>query len=227
MGTQPKGCQQLFHRQCLSVGPPAAQILFSGLTVYSAGDAAHAFPPTGGLGLNTGLADVHNLAYKIAAVHQGWAESSLLESYHDERRPIAVINAAQSVKNGKAIFSFLKTLGTAGIDDVDQARANLLKSIHDPEKQEMIEREVEGQREHFDNVSNDTLKARDMAKRLHPVGATYWICIRLGGSAATCFSLHGQVRSWSEATSRLDPIQRIKGAQSLSTPRCVVCQGVD
>ncbi|KAK6206459.1 hypothetical protein LQW54_007752 [Pestalotiopsis sp. IQ-011] len=120
--------------------------------VFLAGDAAHAFPPTGGLGLNTGLADVHNLAYKIAAVHQGWAESSLLESYHKERRPIAMINAAQSVKNGKAIFSFLKTLGTAGIEDVDQARANLLKSIHDPEKQEMIEREVEGQREHFDNL---------------------------------------------------------------------------
>jgi 2-polyprenyl-6-methoxyphenol hydroxylase-like FAD-dependent oxidoreductase len=37
--------------------------------VFLAGDAAHSFPPTGGLGLNSGLADVHNLAYKIAAVH--------------------------------------------------------------------------------------------------------------------------------------------------------------
>ncbi|ETS87827.1 hypothetical protein PFICI_01655 [Pestalotiopsis fici W106-1] len=120
--------------------------------VFLAGDAAHAFPPTGGLGLNTGLADVHNLAYKIAAVHQGGAGPELLTSYHDERRPIAMINAAQSVKNGKAIFSFLKTLGTAGIDDVEQARANLLRSIHDPDKQEMIKREVEGQREHFDNL---------------------------------------------------------------------------
>lgn len=141
--------------------------------VFLAGDAAHAFPPTGGLGLNTGLADVHNLAYKIAAVHQGWGESSLLESYHSERRPIAMINAAQSVKNGKAIFSFLKTLGTAGIEDVDQARANLLKSIHDPEKQEMIEREVEGQREHFDNVSDDIL--RGGTKRLMILSS--WNCI--------------------------------------------------
>lgn len=65
-----------------------------------------------------------------------------------------MINAAQSVKNGKAIFSFLKTLGTAGITDVEEARANLSKSIHDPAKQDMIQREVEGQREHFDNVSN-------------------------------------------------------------------------
>lgn len=227
MGPQPKSCQQLFHRQCLSVGPAATQILFPGLTIYSAGDAAHAFPPTGGLGMNTGLADVHNLAYKIAAVHQGLAESSLLESYHDERRPIAMINAAQSVKNGKAIFSFLKTLGTAGIDDVDQARANLLKSIHDPEKQEMIEREVEGQREHFDNVSNDTLKAREMAQQFHPVGAAYWICIRLGGSAATCFSLQGQVRSWSPIATRLDQLQRVKDSGSISTARRVVRQGVD
>lgn len=103
--------------------------------------------------MNTGIADVHNLAYKIAAVHQGWADPRILETYETERRPIAIINSAQSVKNGKAIFSFLKTLGTAGIDDVEAARENLQRSIHDPAKQEMIQREVEGQREHFDNVS--------------------------------------------------------------------------
>ncbi|KAH8201738.1 hypothetical protein TruAng_004090 [Truncatella angustata] len=120
--------------------------------VILAGDAAHSFPPTGGLGLNTGIADVHNLAYKIAAVHRGWADPGILESYNEERRPIAMVNAAQSVKNGKAIFSFLKTLGTAGIEDIQEARANLLKSIVDPGKQEMINEEVQGQREHFDNL---------------------------------------------------------------------------
>ena len=36
--------------------------------VFLAGDAAHRFPPTGGLGLNTGVADVHNLAWKLAWV---------------------------------------------------------------------------------------------------------------------------------------------------------------
>ncbi|KAI0136212.1 FAD binding domain-containing protein [Xylariales sp. AK1849] len=120
--------------------------------VFLAGDAAHSFPPTGGLGLNTGISDVHNLAYKIAAVHRGWAKPGILDSYQSERQPIALINAAQSVKNGKAIFSFLKALGMAGIEDVEEARANLNKSIHDPAKQEMIKRGVEGQREHFDNL---------------------------------------------------------------------------
>lgn len=121
--------------------------------VFLCGDAAHSFPPTGGLGLNSGLADVHNIAYKIAAVIQGWATPRLLETYAEERRPVAVVNAAQSVKNGKQIFSFLKALGTAGIKDIEEARENLLRSIHDPEKQQMIAGEVEGQREHFDNVS--------------------------------------------------------------------------
>ncbi|KAJ4387265.1 hypothetical protein N0V93_007854 [Gnomoniopsis smithogilvyi] len=120
--------------------------------VFLAGDAAHSFPPTGGLGLNSGLADVHNLAYKIAAVHQGWATPKLLATYGDERRAIAMVNSMQSVKNGKTIFRFLKTLGTAGIKDVEEARASLLRSIHDPNKQKMIADEVEGQREHFDNL---------------------------------------------------------------------------
>lgn len=120
--------------------------------VFLAGDAAHSFPPTGGLGLNSGIGDVHNLAYKIAAVHHGWASDSLLHSYVADRRQIALVNSAQSVKNGKTIFSFLKTLGIAGIEDVAEARENLYRSIHDPAKQKMIDDEVEGQREHFDNV---------------------------------------------------------------------------
>lgn len=121
--------------------------------VFLCGDAAHSFPPTGGLGLNSGLADVHDIAYKIAAVLQGWAGRKVLETYAEERRPVAVVNAAQSVKNGDKIFSFLKALGTSGIKDVQEARETLWRSIHNPEKQQIIADEVEGQREHFDNVS--------------------------------------------------------------------------
>jgi 2-polyprenyl-6-methoxyphenol hydroxylase-like FAD-dependent oxidoreductase len=55
--------------------------------VFLAGDAAHLMPPTGGFGLNTGVQDSHNLAWKLAAVLQGWAAPDLLDTYDAERRP--------------------------------------------------------------------------------------------------------------------------------------------
>jgi 2-polyprenyl-6-methoxyphenol hydroxylase-like FAD-dependent oxidoreductase len=57
-----------------------------------AGDAAHLFTPTGGMGYNTSIDDVVNLGWKLAAVAQGWAPESLLDSYEAERRPIAFRN---------------------------------------------------------------------------------------------------------------------------------------
>jgi hypothetical protein len=55
--------------------------------VFLAGDAAHHMPPTGGFGLNTGVQDAHNLAWKLAAVLNGWAGPGLLDTYEAERRP--------------------------------------------------------------------------------------------------------------------------------------------
>jgi 2-polyprenyl-6-methoxyphenol hydroxylase-like FAD-dependent oxidoreductase len=55
--------------------------------VFLAGDAAHYMPPTGGFGLNTGVQDAHNLAWKLAAVLKGWAGPGLLDTYEAERRP--------------------------------------------------------------------------------------------------------------------------------------------
>lgn len=56
--------------------------------VFLAGDAAHVHPPTGGQGLNTSIQDAYNLGWKIAASLQG-AEKELLNSYEQERRPVA------------------------------------------------------------------------------------------------------------------------------------------
>lgn len=56
--------------------------------VFLAGDAAHVHTPAGGQGMNTGLQDAANLAWKLAAVIQGWAPDSLLASYHAERYPV-------------------------------------------------------------------------------------------------------------------------------------------
>lgn len=54
--------------------------------VFLVGDAAHAFPPSGAFGMNTGVGDAHNLAWKLAAVLQGRAGVQLLDSYQGEGR---------------------------------------------------------------------------------------------------------------------------------------------
>jgi 2,4-dichlorophenol 6-monooxygenase len=61
--------------------------------VFLAGDAAHRHPPTTGLGLNTAIQDVHNLAWKLALVLEGGASGELLASYDAERRPVGARNA--------------------------------------------------------------------------------------------------------------------------------------
>jgi 2-polyprenyl-6-methoxyphenol hydroxylase-like FAD-dependent oxidoreductase len=57
--------------------------------VLFAGDAAHVHLPVGGQGLNLGLQDAVNLGWKLAAQVNGWAPPGLLDSYHDERHPVA------------------------------------------------------------------------------------------------------------------------------------------
>jgi putative polyketide hydroxylase len=67
--------------------------------VFLAGDAAHSFPPTGGFGMNSGIQEVHNLAWKLALVLNERAGPALLETYAEERKPVAQDNAAWSVAN--------------------------------------------------------------------------------------------------------------------------------
>lgn len=57
--------------------------------VFLAGDAAHIHSPAGGQGLNTGVGDAHNLAWKLAMVHRGEAAPELLDSYERERTIVA------------------------------------------------------------------------------------------------------------------------------------------
>jgi putative polyketide hydroxylase len=67
--------------------------------IFLLGDAAHRFPPTGGFGMNSSIQDAHNLAWKIAAVYDGWATAGLLETYEIERRPVALFNSRRSAEN--------------------------------------------------------------------------------------------------------------------------------
>lgn len=62
--------------------------------VLVAGDAAHLVSPFGARGLNSGVPDAENAAWKVAFVMHGWADESLLDSYHQERHAAAVENLA-------------------------------------------------------------------------------------------------------------------------------------
>jgi putative polyketide hydroxylase len=80
--------------------------------VFLAGDAAHQMPPWGGQGANTGVADAHNLAWKLAAVLQGRAAPTLLATYDAERRPVGTVAAEESgqVADERGLF----TIGNVG-----------------------------------------------------------------------------------------------------------------
>jgi len=73
---------------------PTAQVAdaFRRGRLFLVGDAAHALPPVGGFGLNTGIADAHNLAWKLAA-----GGDALLDTYEAERRPVALLCMEQSL----------------------------------------------------------------------------------------------------------------------------------
>jgi 2,4-dichlorophenol 6-monooxygenase len=111
---------------------------------FLAGDAAHRFPPTGGLGLNTGIQDAHNLAWKLAAVISGWAPESLLSTYQTERQPIARRNAEQSLDNLEA---------TGALDILVEASHAADPASFIAAHREQIADAIEHQRPHFDSVA--------------------------------------------------------------------------
>ncbi|MGN6571409.1 MAG: FAD-dependent monooxygenase [Pseudolabrys sp.] len=84
---------------------------FAAGRVFLAGDAVHLFTPTGGFGMNTGVDDASNLAWKLAAMVQGWGGPHLLASYETERRPIAL-------RNTDAARQLTANIGGTNVDPV-------------------------------------------------------------------------------------------------------------
>lgn len=114
--------------------------------ILLAGDAAHVHSPAGGQGLNTGIQDAHNLAWKLDLVVRGQAESDLLDTYGDERRPVADtiltrtelqdtrLFGARSTAARTARDTVLRTVGRSGllertlIPDLAQVRVSFKQS---------------------------------------------------------------------------------------------------
>lgn len=75
--------------------------------VFLAGDAAHLFTPTGGLGYNTGIDDAVNLGWKLAAAVNGWGGAGLPDSYETERKPLGVRNTGYARKFADSIGNYV------------------------------------------------------------------------------------------------------------------------
>ncbi|RZL83745.1 MAG: pentachlorophenol monooxygenase [Rhodococcus sp. (in: high G+C Gram-positive bacteria)] len=69
--------------------------------VFVAGDAAHIHPPTGAQGMNTGIQDAHNLAWKVALAVSGAAAPDLMDSYDAERRPVGEEVVGRTVRSAR------------------------------------------------------------------------------------------------------------------------------
>src|SRR4051812_36707926 len=80
--------------------------------LFLAGDAAHEMPPTGGFGMNTGVQDVQNLVWKLAAVLKGQAGENLLDTYHAERQPLGMITTKASLENSLSMGRTARQDGT-------------------------------------------------------------------------------------------------------------------
>jgi putative polyketide hydroxylase len=106
MSGDPKLEPEIVHRGAWLARAEVAQHYRSG-RVFLVGDSAHRFPPTGGLGMNSGIQDAHNLVWKLVMVMQNQAKDELLDTYELERRPVGVSNAKLSWHN----FQLLPTSG--------------------------------------------------------------------------------------------------------------------
>lgn len=82
--------------------------------LFLAGDAAHLFTPHGGFGMNTGIDDAANLAWKLGAVTNGWAHPGVLDSYDVERRPVATANTLSAREHGQALAAIPRSGNGSG-----------------------------------------------------------------------------------------------------------------
>ncbi len=113
--------------------------------VFLAGDAAHRFPPSGGLGLNTGILDADHLCHRLAEVEAGRADEASLDRYEEACRPAAQANADASFGNLLRLGAIGKVLGRC--TDLGALEARLASLSADERR--ALDDAIELQRSHF------------------------------------------------------------------------------
>jgi 2-polyprenyl-6-methoxyphenol hydroxylase-like FAD-dependent oxidoreductase len=147
--------------------------------VFLAGDSAHLCSPAEGHGMNTGIQDAFNLAWKLALVHHGAADPSLLDSYESERRPIA-----ETITESGDVFEQAQTLtDPAEREKRDQAIRAMLSDPENLHQQVMAETELIIDYAHSPIVMGDASKELAAGFRLPDT-------IQIQGADASHCGLH-------------------------------------
>ncbi|APO70717.1 FAD-binding monooxygenase protein (plasmid) [Rhizobium gallicum] len=108
--------------------------------VFLVGDSAHLLSPTGGFGMNTGIQEAVDLAWKIEGALQGWGGPALLASYEMERRPVAIRNVTEASRNLKNMLNPRKELPPKEVFE-DGAAGDRARAIYGGRYAEMMRRE--------------------------------------------------------------------------------------
>ncbi|KAJ4176823.1 hypothetical protein NW755_014207 [Fusarium falciforme] len=118
--------------------------------IHLVGDAAHSFPPQGGLGINTGIADVHNLIWKLGALLRSKADSikPLLATYTQDRRPVAIANSVQSAHNEDIWAKFNMRVNSAVTKVLENG-----SSFDEPTLKQHFDQELALNKQHFDSLA--------------------------------------------------------------------------
>jgi 2,4-dichlorophenol 6-monooxygenase len=145
------GCAHAFTVSAIDRWAMSAQVAerYREGRVVLVGDAGHRFPPTGGLGLNTGVEDVENLIWKIAAVIRGQADDRLIDTYETECRPIAIRNTNQSVSNHVRMREVALAIGAEDTPDVFAGVIDALRADPHHPRFADIQAAIDAQMPHF------------------------------------------------------------------------------